>query len=619
MKKKMMNMIVLGFVLSVFLWAVHEAARLPTKDAAGKLKAFSELGNCLTLSCAKGISKKDQTLPIDATFKLPAPTPVWPPGDGFASGIIKLGDIQVAQISTFNKVWTSYEGGPDNLGATIFEPTRLPEGFSILGYYSQPNNKPLFGWVLVAKDNSSTSQPALKEPLNYKLIWSSNSTQFSRNSPAYFWLPTPPDGYKAVGNLVTTTLDKPSLDKIRCVRSDLTDQIETFNWIWGPGASSDSNEFNIYEIRPSNRGTKAQGLHVGTFLAQNGGNNSLLSISCLKNANLNLASMPNLQQIQAIVQAYSPIMYLHPDEEYLPSSVNWFFGNGGLLYRRGRESHPVPIQPNGTNLPQDHYNDGSYWLDLPADEANKERVKRGDLQSSQAYLHIKPMFGGAFTDIAFWVYYPFNGPERVKVEFVTISLGKIGEHVGDWEHVTLRVSNFNGELQRVYFSEHSGGTWVDSSELEFKNKNKPIVYSSLHGHALYHKAGVHHQGTDITSKSKIIMDMGVGYEVISVKYLGSQIVEPPWLNYFREWGPVISYDIAKELKKVKWLPGKLKKFLDNIVNSLPSEVLGEEGPTGPKVKSNWNGDEDDNNHQFSPWKLSSSAISTPEDTDQLEE
>ncbi|KAI9078152.1 hypothetical protein K1719_039920 [Acacia pycnantha] len=118
--------------------------------------------------------------------------------------------------------------------------------------------------------------------------------------------------------------------------------------------------------------------------------------------------------VETLVQAYSPIMYLHPDEENHPSSVNWFFANRGLLYKKGDESHPQ--EPN---------NDGSYWLDLPADEDTKEKVKRGDLQSSKAYLHIKPMFGGTFTDVACWVYYPFNGPTRAKVEFITISLGKI--------------------------------------------------------------------------------------------------------------------------------------------------------------------------------------------------
>ncbi|KAI9120962.1 hypothetical protein K1719_007995 [Acacia pycnantha] len=39
--------------------------------------------------------------------------------------------------------------------------------------------------------------------------------------------------------------------------------------------------------------------------------------------------------------------------------------------------------------------------------------------------------GGTFTDLAMWIFYPFNGPARAKVEFINVSLGKISEHMGD--------------------------------------------------------------------------------------------------------------------------------------------------------------------------------------------
>ena len=45
----------------------------------------------------------------------------------------------------------------------------------------------------------------------------------------------------------------------------------------------------------------------------------------------------------------------------------------------------------------------------------------------------------------------------------------------------------------------------------------------------------------------------------------------------------------QEIEKI--LPGKFKSSLEKVVNGLPSEVLGEEGPTGPKLKANWTGDE----------------------------
>ncbi|KAE9584950.1 putative vacuolar protein sorting-associated protein [Lupinus albus] len=515
-------------------------------------------------------------------------------GDGFATGFIDLGGLQVTQISAFNKVWSTREGGLDNIGSTIFEPHNIPKGFYMLGSYSQPNNKALYGWVLVAKDvSSNTTNPTLKQPIDYTLVWSSESLKINQEGHAYIWLPSPPNGYKAVGHVVTTTPDKPSLDKIRCVREDLTDQGEQYSLIWS------NNDFFVYDVRPNNRGTQAPGVRVGTFVAQTVETTTNLSISCLKNINNNkTSSMPNLQQIDVIMKIYSPLLVLHPKEAFYPSSVNWFFSNGALIYTKGQESKPVRIEPNGTNLPQNGTNDGAYWIDLPADGENKDRVRKGNLNSSTSYVHVKPTYGNTFTDLALWVFYPFNGPGRAKVKFIkNIKLGKIGEHVADWEHVTLRVSNFNGQLWQMYFSQHNKGTWLDASQLEFKVDNKPNAYSTLNGHASYPHVGLTLLGKngvgakDDTEQSDFIFNLAA-YELISAEYLGSAVIEPPWLNFNRQWGPSIDYDLDKELNNVKrHLPRFLKKLINRILKVLPKEVLREEGPTGPKDKNNWSGDE----------------------------
>lgn len=90
-----------------------------------------------------------------------------------------------------------------------------------------------------------------------------------------------------------------------------------------------------------------------------------------------------------------------------------------------------------------------------------------------------------------------------------------------------------------------------------------------------------------TKKSEKVIDMGVGFEVVSGEYLGSAIVEPPWLNFLRQWGPKITYDIAKELDNL----AKVFPALEALEDGLPNELLGQEGPTGPKLKRNWQGDE----------------------------
>ncbi|XP_052208828.1 hypothetical protein At1g04090-like [Diospyros lotus] len=554
--------------------------------------------NCLPLSSS---SKQSKYLPIDTIFKLPSSSPTWPPGEGFGSGVIDLGGLQVYETSNFTKVWAAKEGGPGDLGATFFEPSQIPDGFSMLGCYSQPNNRRLFGSVLVAKDvTDDASRGALATPIDYTLVWSSESLKIMADGNGYIWLPTPPDGYKAVGHVVTTSPSKPSLDKIRCVRSDLTDECEIKSWIWGPENEIKSDDFGVYSLQPKNRGTNEAGVPVGTFLAQNNGSVPPPSLACLKNnSKSNLSSMPNLSQLEALVQAYSPWIYFHPKETYLPSSVNWYFSEGALLYKQGEESKPVAIEPNGANLPQGGSNDGTYWMDLPVDESAKERILKGDLNSSETYLHVKPMLGAAYTDIAIWIFYPFNGPGTAKLGLIDIPLGKIGEHIGDWEHLTLRISNFNGLLQSVYFSEHSSGEWIDAPMLEFLKGNKPVGYSSRNGHAFYAKPGLVLQGAagigirNDTAKSDKMIDTGARHSVVSAEYLGKEeIVEPPWLNYARKWGPKVTHDIGKEVEKVESvLTGDLKSAFESLVNILPDEVYSEDGPTGPKLKKNWIGDE----------------------------
>lgn len=533
------------------------------------------------------------SLPVETAFKFPSALPVIPSGgSNFGKGRIDLGGLEVIQVSistsTSRRVWTTYEGGPNGMGLTIFQPINLPPSFFTLGFYAQPNNRLLFGWVLAARDVSGNS---LRPPVDYIEVGNTNSINLDQDGPAYFWQPRCSNGYQAVGLYVTRSPIKPSLgqESIRCVRSDLTEQSEADTWVWG------IKDMTVSSLRPANRGTEATGVYTGTFSSQQLNFPPPPPLFCLKNTKFDLSSMPSKDQTRALFQAYSPWIYLHPDEDFLPSSVDWVFSNGALLYQRGNESNSVPIQPNGSNLPQGGSDDGSFWIDYPAEKNERERVKRGDLGNTKVYLHVKPMFGGTFTDIVVWIFYPFNGNAHLKFLFIKrLSLGDIGEHIGDWEHVTLRISNFNGELWRAYLSEHSGGTLMEACDLEFQGGNKLVTYSSLHGHAMFSRPGLVLQGDDKNgirndmARSDKFFDAGVGYELIA----GPGIVEPPWVNYFRKWGPNIRHDIEKTLDGIaKTLPGTFRKKYRNLINKIPREVLEEDGPTGPKVKMSWTADE----------------------------
>ncbi|KAL0317514.1 UNVERIFIED_CONTAM: hypothetical protein Sangu_2165700 [Sesamum angustifolium] len=169
------------------------------------------------------------------------------------------------------------------------------------------------------------------------------------------------------------------------------------------------------------------------------------------------------------------------------------------------------------------------------------------METAELYVHVKPASGGTFTDIAMWIFCPFNGPTTIKAGAFNYTFSRIGQHVGDWEHYTLRLSNFDGELWSVYFSEHSGGEWLDASELEFIDGNKPIVYASKSGHASFPHEGCYIQGStklgigarNDCAKSNYSIDSSTKYRVIAAEYLGDEIEEPQWLQYMREWGRLL--------------------------------------------------------------------------------
>ncbi|KAL0340797.1 UNVERIFIED_CONTAM: hypothetical protein Sradi_4596500 [Sesamum radiatum] len=528
------------------------------------------------LSCCDSVYEESVEEP--KPFSLPSPLPQWPKGKGFATGKICLGEIEVVKITKFDKIWSCTPSRGKAEGVTFYKPVGIPDGFFSLGHYCQLSNKQLRGYVLVAKgvpkdaasadhiQDSELDSPALEKPLNYSLVWS----QDSRNDECgYIWLPNPPKGYKPMGFVVTTNPDEPDPEEVRCVRADLSESCEANEIIFDSNSFSSRDKFYIWNTRPCSRGMLCKGVPVGTFFCSRdkSSEDELSDIACLKNLDSSLLAMPNLDQTHALIKHYGPTLYFHPDEAYLPSSVSWFFKNGALLYKQGRDTGSA-VDSKGSNLPGGGWNDGEFWLDLPDDD-----------DDGRDYVRSATIKAGLWS-------YTFN---------------RIGQHVGDWEHFTLRLSNFNGELWSVYFSEHSGGEWLDASELEFIEGNKPIVYASKHGHASFPHEGCYIQGStklgvgarNDCAKSKYSVDSSSKYQIVAAEYIGDDVItEPHWLQYMREWGPTVVYDSRSELEKLlKHLPFFVRFSVENLIELFPTELYGEEGPTGPKEKDNWLGDE----------------------------
>ncbi|GJR20511.1 vacuolar protein sorting-associated protein 62 [Tanacetum coccineum] len=99
---------------------------------------------------------------------------------------------------------------------------------------------------------------------------------------------------------------------------------------------------------------------------------------------------------------------------------------------------------------------------------------------------------------------------KLQVGSFAVLLGKAGEHVSDWEHMRLRIDNVSGKLTSVYLSQHTKGKWLQANEFEYLN-GRPVVYASLHGHALYNAPvkTIHYNAKDLldaTEKQMLIRE-----------------------------------------------------------------------------------------------------------------
>lgn len=172
---------------------------------------------------------------------------------------------------------------------------------------------------------------------------------------------------------------------------------------------------------------------------------------------------------------YRPVFYLHSKEQYLPIDFNRYMEEAKLKEEKLKdETLQTYFLPQGMETPiiRDYF---------PSTE---------ELTQVPLYVNtrIVPIQNGFKYYITYAHLYAYNGPETVCCCF------QVGQHYADIEHVTLDVHvNLNGDvsLDRMYTSRHNGGVWVDRVDMEFNAQDRPIVYSSLNGHASYHKPGVY--------------------------------------------------------------------------------------------------------------------------------
>lgn len=237
----------------------------------------------------------------------------------------------------------------------------------------------------------------------------------------------------------------------------------------------------------------------GSTLVQNSsGATALWTITDAK------ASISDEQKLAAMGK-YAPLIWAAEGEEYFACSTDWSFQ---YLTRVTR--------------------DGQYWLyakqDLSSPSDDSLPLFKGNLSEAPVYAFWVEKAGGNY-DICYFTYYGYN---RGKEILDTIW----GNHVGDWEHLTVRLDSQLNPIA-VYMSQHDGGETISWADVE-KSDTHPVAYAAWGSHALYSSGGDHTYATVLTDKCGKGTEWQTWsrvetYDYAAKKGLGSS-VWPTWMT-----------------------------------------------------------------------------------------
>ncbi|KAJ3162382.1 hypothetical protein HDU86_004862 [Geranomyces michiganensis] len=281
-------------------------------------------------------------------------------------------------------------------------------------------------------------------------------------------------------------------------------------------------------------------LNVASFLGAAVGFAGLAAAAPLRFAPRDGASCPALPQFAV---KYAPILYLHSAEDYFMTDPL------AML------PHVVPKDDSGNVLPGPtpltSANLGAYsrpgsnvWLTSLDDPEKNPAWQHGTApvggkSDGPITIVVTPPKGNdGVIDVFYMLYYAFNHGPKV--------LGRVyGNHVGDWEYVSVRFSS-SGEPLAMYFSEHDTGTALQWSAVQ-KTGDRPIVYVARGSHANYPN-----NGND--GKHPYKLPFGILSDATSSVTTGGKLVDPA-MNYrtYCYDGTKFSAGADTQLKDVGWL------------------------------------------------------------------
>lgn len=364
----------------------------------------------------------------------------------------------------------------------------------------------------------------LAAPTDYVFKWNDSGSGGDRD--VSLWHPVAPQGYKCLGTITGNGYAKPSTNQMRCIKSEYVLHGKG-TFVWNDSGTGSDRDGSIWSINASDY----RGQSVGAFIAQPnytlGGEYWAINMSALNGVQIGDVTAWHAAE-------YAPRVYLSGQEKYFPDAVEPFLANTHEETHNGRV-HLVTNQALGCDSCTD-----------PAFLDGKNPAEA----SVPVYTFIvpKPVVGPNVTDVVYFFWSPYNNGKRICIGAYIDGLGCIGgystfgNHVGDWEHMTIRF--VNGLPNKVYMSQHGWGeefVW-GHSEVQMMG-NHPVVYSALGSHATY-PAAARYSYRDLPNGDALIdytaasiaWDTWNSLVIIPWQPAGTFTGDLEWLNFSGAWG-----------------------------------------------------------------------------------
>lgn len=328
------------------------------------------------------------------------------------------------------------------------------------------------------------------------------------------------------------------------------------------------------------------------------------------------------QSIISKASKFGPIVRLHSDDKFRPSSVKWYVSKTRMRYHHKRDfdhqmiyTGRVTVKNMITQSHQDlnffnkhagyrnrsgydtkngskSFSKSNFFLEIDVDknESRKGQYKAfQNLKSSHTvpcYVHIRKVAAHAnWWDYQYMFYYPYNG-----------KIGGGGAHEGDWEMITVRVNMDTEKIVSIYMAVHSGeGKWYQPNQCQFSNGHV-VVYSAKHSHASYPRAKRYKRKllpSDYTNNKGPIWNCYKN--VVYVGTINKPKKNQEWIQYSGYWGEIGDRPILNFLK------------IKGVEIGITGPTFPSDGPHGPAYKDWWyyGNKEGDSNFGLMPEKAGS--------------